>query len=266
MSDALIYEKDGRVVTLTLNRPDTRNALSSEDVYAAFENSMLKISRDFDISCVILTGKDPAFSSGGNVKMMYDRAKESRERPAATRHHYRDGIHRIPRAFNLLEVPVIAAVNGPAIGAGCDLSMMCDIRIASDKAFFAESFVKVGLIPGDGGSWLLPRTVGRSRAAEMTFTGDQIDAQTAAQWGLVSRVVPHDKLMDEARALAKRIVVNPPATLRMTKRLLKMAEFQRMDEALETAGMMQALSQTLFDHEEAARAFTEKRKPVFKGN
>jgi len=266
MSDALIYEKDGRVVTLTLNRPDTRNALTEEHMYVAFEDAMLKIARDFEVSCVILTGKDPAFSSGGNVKMMYERAKLSREKPAATRHLYRDGIHRIPRAFNLLEVPVIAAVNGPAIGAGCDLTMMCDIRIASEKAIFAESFVKVGLIPGDGGSWLLPRTVGRSRAAEMTFTGDQIDAATAEKWGLVSRVVPHDKLMDEARALAKRIVVNPPATLRMSKRLLRMAEFQRMDEALETAGMMQALSQTLHDHEEAARAFTEKRKPVFKGN
>ena len=127
--------------------------------------------------------------------------------------------NQIPLAFERLDVPAIAAVNGAAIGAGCDLACMCDIRIASEKAKFAESFVKLGIIPGDGGAWLLQRTVGFSRAAELSFTGDTLDAAEALACGLVSRVAPPDQLLDEARKLADRIAANPGPALRMTKRL-----------------------------------------------
>ena len=117
--------------------------------------------------------------------------------PEVIREEYRNGIQRLPKALYNLDVPVIAAVNGPAVGAGLDLSCMCDMRIASEKATFAESFVKVGIVPGDGGAWLLPRVVGMSKASEMAFTGDALDAQEALACGLVSRVVPHERLMEE---------------------------------------------------------------------
>ena len=136
----------------------------------------------------------------------------------------RNGIQRLPKALYNLDVPVIAAINGPAIGAGLDLTCMCDIRIASDKATFAESFVKVGIVPGDGGAWLLPRAVGASKAAEMAFTGEALMAQQALDCGLVSRVVAPDQLMPEALVLARKIAANPGAVLRMTKRLLREGE------------------------------------------
>jgi enoyl-CoA hydratase/carnithine racemase len=168
-------------------------------------------------------------------------------------------------AFERLDVPIIAAVNGPAIGAGLDLACMCDIRIAGQSARFAESFVKVGLIAGDGGAWLLPRAVGFSKACEMAFTGDTINADEALACGLVSRVVPDAELLAAARALAERIATNPAASLRMTKRLLIEGRQTRMDTLLEMAAAMQALAHSTADHREAVTAFLEKRKPNFSG-
>jgi len=195
MSDILLYEQKGAVVTLTINDDDTRNAISSDDMIDAFELAATRINRDDSVSVVILTGAGKAFSSGGNVKDMQDKSGMFGGRPVELREGYRRGIQRIPLAMNNLEVPLIAAVNGPAIGAGCDLAMMCDIRIASTKARFAESFAKIGIIPGDGGAWFLPRAIGMSRACEMAFTGEAVDAETALSWGMVSEVVePYDLL------------------------------------------------------------------------
>ncbi len=177
-------------------------------------------NRDNTVHAVILTGAGKIFSAGGNVKEMADRQGMFGLDAINQRRAYIDGIQRIPRALGRLEVPLIAAVNGAAIGAGCDLAMMCDIRIASERASFAESFVQLGLIPGDGGTWL-PRAIGYARAAELTFTGERINATTALEWGLVSRVVPHDEPLTEARALAAKIAANPPHALRMAKRLLQ---------------------------------------------
>jgi len=179
--------------------------------------------------------------------------------------HYRAGIQRIPRAYQRLQVPIIAAVNGAAIGAGNDLACMCDIRIASHTAKFAESFVKVGIVPGDGGCWLLPRVVGASRAAELAFTGEAIGADEALRIGLVSRVVAPEQLMDEALALAGRIAANPPQVLRWTKQLLHQARTGTLDEALDAAGRFQGLAHQTADHAEALAAFFDKRTPVFKG-
>ncbi|MBT6314620.1 MAG: crotonase/enoyl-CoA hydratase family protein [Alphaproteobacteria bacterium] len=263
--DSVLYEKEGRVVTWTINRPDIRNAVSAPEVVARFEEIAEMVAKDHDVSCVILTGAGTAFSSGGDVKNMAARAPEMQKQPFATRHWYREGIQRIPLALDKVEVPIIAAVNGHAIGAGCDLAMMCDIRIAADSAQFGEVFVNLGIIPGDGGSWYLPRLVGRSKAFEMTFTGDVIDAAEAKEIGLISHVVPFDDLMDAARKMATKISRKPPEALRMTKRLLKESEFQRLDTALEMAAGMQALAQATKDHQEAANAFVEKRRPEFKG-
>ena len=185
--------------------------------------------------------------------------------PAQTRRNYKLGIQRIPLAFDRLEVPIIAAVNGPAIGAGCDLACMCDVRIAAESAKFAESFVKLGIIPGDGGAWLLPRVVGYSKACEMAFTGDTLDAKEALACGLVSRVVPDAELMAEARKLAQRIAANPPHAVRMTKRLIREGQNVQLATLLELSAAMQSLAHATADHKEAVAAFVEKRKPEFGG-
>jgi enoyl-CoA hydratase/carnithine racemase len=179
------------------------------------------------------------------------------------RQQYRRGIQRLTLALFDLEVPVIAAVNGHAIGAGLDLACMCDIRIASEKGRFAESFIKLGIIPGDGGAWLLPRIVGMSRASEMAFTGEMLDAETALAWNLVSRVVPHDSLMPTARELAGRISQHASHGLRLTKRLMREGIHSRLDTVLEMSAVFQAVSHKTPDHSEAVNAFIEKRPARF---
>ena len=211
---------------------------------------------------MVLTAEGPVFSSGGNVKDML-RFQNQKLLPETIREEYRNGIQRLPRALYNLDVPVICAINGPAIGAGLDLTCMCDIRIASEKATFAESFVKVGIVPGDGGAWLLPRAVGMSKAAEMAFTGDSLSAQEALACGLVSRVVAPEKLMEEALNLANKIAANPGGVLRMTKRLLREGERSTLDSLLEISAGYQAIAHMTPDHHEAVNAFIEKRPPKF---
>jgi enoyl-CoA hydratase/carnithine racemase len=264
-ADPLLWRQDGHVVTLTINRPEERNALSDEAMFAAFEQACARAQDDLSVRCVVLTGAGSVFSAGGNIKHMRDREGMFGGTPAEIQNKYATGIQRIPRALHALEVPVIAAVNGAAVGAGCDLACMCDIRIAAANASFAESFVRLGIIPGDGGAWFLPRTIGWARASEMAFTGDAIDAPTALQWGLVSRVVAADRLMEEAKALAARIAANPPQALRWTKRLMREAQHTGLSSALAQANAFQALAHHTKDHAEAVAAFFEKRPPRFTG-
>ncbi len=262
MAEAVLYQQDGGVVTLTLNEPETRNAISPAIVEALVDYTH-RINADLTVGCVILTGAGEGFSSGGNVKKMKDRAELFQGSPAEIRRGYHSGIQRIPMALYSLEAPSIAAVNGAAVGAGCDLSTMCDIRIAGRSAKFAESFLRVGLVSGDGGAWFLPKAVGMSKAYEMTFTGDFLDAEEAARIGLVSKVVDDDKLMDEARKLADKIAAQPVHSLRLTKRLLRDSQQVSLPIALELASNMQALVQHTKDQHEAVLAFNEKRKPKF---
>lgn len=266
MSDVLLYQQEGSVVTLTMNQDETRNAISSDAMIDAFEAAAKKINRDDSVSVVVLTGAGKAFSSGGNVKDMHEKEGMFGGSPVELREGYRRGIQRIPLAMNNLEVPLIAAVNGPAIGAGCDLAMMCDIRIASTKAKFAESFAKIGIIPGDGGAWFLPRAIGMSRACEMAFTGEAVDADTALSWGMVSQVAEPEELMTAAYKMAERIAVNPPRALRMTKKLLKEGQKVSLETLLELSASMQALAHHTSDHDEAVAAMLEKREPRFTGH
>ena len=264
-SPFLRVERHGPVVLLTLDRPETRNALSGEDCFAGFEQVFAQLNADMGVRAAVLTGAGSAFCSGGNVAEMRNRTGMFGGSPDQIAQNYRQGIQRIPRAFQTLQVPIIAAVNGPAIGAGNDLACMCDIRIASTSARFAESFVKVGIVPGDGGCWFLPRVMGFSRAAEMALTGETVDAEEALRIGLVSRVVEPAALITAAMELAGRIAANPPQVLRWTKQLLLQARTGTLDEALDTAGRFQGLAHHTADHAEAVAAFFEKRAPVFKG-
>lgn len=262
MSRFLSYEQNGAVVTLTMSHPEVRNALTGNTAVEELVAACARISTDASVRAVILTGAGGVFSSGGNLKDM-KRLLDEDPPPEWIRRWYREGIQRLPLALYDLDVPTIAAVNGPAVGAGCDLACMCDIRIASEQAVFAESFVKLGLVPGDGGAWLLPRVVGASRAAEMSFTGEPLDAGQALAIGLVSRVVPPERLLDEARALAGRIAANPGQALRMTKRLLREGQRASLATSLELSASFQALAHKTPQHAEAVEAFVRKRAPVF---
>ncbi len=262
MSTFLNIERDGAILTLTMNQPATRNALTGNTAVDEFVQACADIARDTSVRAVIITGAGPVFSSGGNVKDM-QRFFGHDLSPEVIREEYRQGIQRIPKALYNLDVPTICAVNGAAIGAGLDLTCMCDIRIASDTATFAESFVKVGIVPGDGGAWLLPRAVGMSKASEMAFTGEALSAQEALACGLVSRVVPADALMAEARKLAAKIAANPGGVLRMTKRLLREGQNRSLESLRELSAGYPAIGHMTADHEEAVRAFMGTRAPKF---
>jgi len=265
VSELILRDEADGIVTLTLNQPELRNPISDGPTIEALVEAITRADQDMATRVVILTGAGKAFSTGGNINTMREGGGLNDPLPANTRRNYRNGIQRLPLLFDAIEVPVIAAVNGPAIGAGCDLACMCDIRIAGESAKFAESFVKLGIVPGDGGAWLLPRVVGFSMASEMAFTGDMLSASEALACGLVSRVVPDAELMESTRALALRIAANPPHAVRMTKRLLREGRTATLAGILETSAAAQALCHTTADHKEAVAAFLEKRAPVFKG-
>ncbi len=262
---ALLFEKNGPLVQLTINRPETRNPLGEEGDGELFADACARINADREVRCVILTGAGSAFSAGGNVKAMRERSGSFAGAGVHIRERYRNGIHRIVRSLWGIEVPMIAAVNGPAIGLGNDVACLADMRIAADNAIFGATFLRIGLVPGDGGSWILPRTIGHARAAELFFTGDTIDAQTALSWGLVSRVVPAAQLMDDARALAARICRQPPDVLRMTKRMMREGQSVSFVTIMEMSAALQSLAHLTEDHHEAVNAFFEKRPGQYKG-
>ncbi|RNI20667.1 enoyl-CoA hydratase-related protein [Flexivirga caeni] len=249
MNSPLVVSTSGHVQTWTIDVPHVGNAITGLDFVAAFEEAVEAANQDLDVRAVILTGAGKIFSAGGNVKEMADRQGMFGLDPRQQRRAYVSSIQRIPRALERLEVAIIAAVNGAAVGAGCDLVMMCDIRVASERASFAESFVSIGLIPGDGGTWFLPRAVGYERAALMTLTGERIDAATAREWNMVSAVVPHEDLLAEAGALAERIAKNPAESLRMAKRLLQESRTGALESVLGMAAAMQPLAHLDPEHE-----------------
>lgn len=261
----LLIERDGPVVIATLNRPDDRNAISEVSHSQDIADFCADMTRDTSVRAVVLTGAGKAFCAGGNIKHMRDKDGMFAGSPFEIRNRYRTGIQMIPTALYELEVPVVAAVNGPAIGAGLDLACMCDVRVASDKALFAESFVKLGIVPGDGGAWLLPRVIGMARASLMTLTGETIDAATALDYGLVAEVVAPDQVLPRALDIAQQIAANPGHATRMAKRLLRDGQDMKLAPLLEMSAAYQALAHHTQDHQEAIAAFLEKRAPNLTG-
>jgi len=254
---------DGRIATLTFRRDDIRNALTGSELIPDILSAVDQVENNPEVSVLILTGAGSAFSAGGNVKRMRDRAANDSQRDIMR--YYTTGIQRLPLVFQALEVVTIAAVNGPAIGAGCDLTAMCDIRIASENAQFGETFVNLGIIPGDGGAFLMPRLLGYQTAAELTFTGRIMKADEAKTCGYVLDVVPHEALMERALKIARAIAVKPPLAVRYAKRLLKLAPQQGLGEHLEMCAALQAIVHKTEDHREALTAFFEKRTGEFHG-
>lgn len=254
----LKIERSGGIVTLTMCEPATRNAITDNSAVDEFEAVCKEVNANPHDKVLIITGDGPVFSSGGNISTMH-RGMDPATSCEAMVADYAQGIQRLPLLLTTLEVPTIAAVNGPALGAGCDLACMCDIRIASESATFAESFIHFGIVPGDGGAWLLPRIVGASKAAEMSFTGDALTAAEALDIGLVSRVLPVASLMSETHALAERIAAKSGPALRFTKRLLRESPTQSLPGLLALSAAYQAILHKTPEHRAAVQAFEARR-------
>lgn len=261
----LKLDRDGPVAFLTIDRAETMNPLGAPGDGDEVADVCRALNRDTSVRCVVLTGAGRAFSAGGDIKAMRDRSGTFGGAPPQISDGYRENIHVLLRALYNLRVPLIAAVNGPAIGLGCDVACLADMRIASVKAKFGVTFLKLGIIPGDGGTWILPRVIGQARAAELFYTGDVIDAATALEWGLVSRVVEPEDLLEQATALALRVSAQPPHALRQAKMLLRQGQQVSYDSALELAANTQAMMHLTKDHEEGVAALIEKRSAQFKG-
>lgn len=260
----LRVSRTGAVATLTIDDPGARNAVSAE-LTQALVAACSELNTDLGTGCIILTGAGDVFCAGGNLKDMYRREKHFAGNAAEVRRSYINGVQSIARAFYELEVPTIAAVNGPAMGAGLDLALMCNIQIASGRAQFASSFIKLGLTSAASGAWFLTRAIGRSAAAELALTGDTIDAARALELGIVSRVVTPERLMEEANEIAARITRHPPHSIRLNTRLLREAARLDLAATLEMAASMQAVVQQTADQYEAVAAVMEKRAPKYLG-
>ena len=257
LTDAKITLSDN-VATLTLNRHDVRNALTSTSLIDDICLTANWINQNQSIAVLVITGAGSAFSAGGNVKDMANRSGDFSGDVKTLMDKYHHGIQKIPLAMQSIEVPVIAAVNGPAIGAGFDLANMCDVRIASEKAKFGETFSSLGLIPGDGGAWFLQRIIGYQQAAELTFTGRVIDAREALSLGIALKVVDAGQLMTQSYELASQIARNPTASMRMTKRLMKMAQRTELPDFLTVCAAFQGMCHHDEAHMKAVEAMLTK--------
>ena len=259
------YALDGHVATITLNRPERMNAFSPLMI-AEWADAIRRTSEDGDARVLVVTGAGRAFSAGMDLKERAEaNARSDAPTPIDRRNDLRLRVHRIAQALQYLDKPYIAAVNGAAIGAAMDMTSMADVRFAADTARFAMGYVNIGLIPGNGGAWLLPRIVGVTRALELLWSGELFDAQRALDIGYVSRVVPADSLMDETYAYARKLAEGPPIAMQMAKRLVYRGLNQSFLEALEASQAAMTIAQSTEDAREGPRAFAEKRKPEFHG-
>ena len=257
----VLISRNGPVATLSLNRPAARNALSPE-LYGELAAALAQCHGDRTVRVVILTGQGDAFCAGGDLKAMAERVEQGQ---AELRAYYAETVAAAARQLHRLRQPVIARINGAAVGAGCSLALGCDLRIASEGARFGLGFVTRGLIPDWGGSHLLPRAIGLSRACELVFTGRMIEVAEAERIGLVNRVVPAAGLDQAVAEVAAAIAAQPPEAVRLAKQALQAGARSTLDEALELEAVLQSYCCGTADHREAVAAFRERREPHFTG-
>lgn len=263
--DNIKFSIENGIAHLVLARDDIRNAYSEQDFTDELCDAISVAQNSDDARVLVLSAEGSAFSAGGNVKDMRDRKGIFGGGPAGTRRGYIEGIQKVPKALYTLDIPSISAVQGPAVGAGCDLALYCDIVIASTRAKFGETFINVGIIPGDGGAWIVPRRVGLQRAAELIFTGRLVDGKEAAEIGLALECVEPDELLPHVMGLAETIASRPPVTARMLKSLLRQSLSSGLFDFLDNCAAMQAICHSTDDHIEAVTAMLEKRSPTFHG-
>lgn len=265
--EQIIYDKSDGIATITLNRPERMNAFTGKMIDEWYQ-ALLDANTDPDMRVVIVTGSGRGFCAGADVARGEGplRGLQNRERtPVENRNFLRDGVQRIPRLVSLMEKPYIAAVNGAAVGAGMDMASMCDMRFASDQARFGMTYVRMGIIPGDGGAYYLPRIVGTARALDLIWTGRIMDAQEALAMGYVTAVVPADELMAYTREYATKLAKGPAVSIQLAKRLVYRSAHTDVDAALDLAVQAMYIAQGTEDAVEGPKAFAEKREPQFKG-
>lgn len=253
----LLYNVSDRIATLTLNRPDAMNA-TTDEMYQELQDLIPKIAADRDVACVILTGAGRGFCAGADLKARKDDAT-----PLERRARHRWILKDILEPLYRLEKPIIAAVNGAAAGAGFNIALACDFIVASEQASFIQAFARVGLVPDLGGLYLLGRVIGINKAKELCFTARKVSAEEAKSLGIVNHVVPHDRLLDEARAIATKITAASPTAIAMTKSLLDKSTNATIDQMLEYESYAQTIAYLTPEYEEGVQAFREKRAPDF---
>ena len=279
-------QKTGAVLVITMHDPPTRNAIG-EEMGLEIDKELDGLEADPDLRAVVLTGSDPSFCSGANVKRM-DQSNQERGTEESIPQDLTpwewldqkwqdasdnsdsstgpiDGVRFLPLRIHNLQKPSIAAVNGYAMGLGMGIALSCDIRIASENARFSETFVRRGLIPADGSCWQLPRMIGLGNTFMLQYTGDIVDAEEAARLGIVSKVTPHEKLMETTMELAERIAQGPTYSIALIKRLVHKSMQTDFEESLRLAGPAQDIARQTEDHREGVQAFVEKRKPSYRG-
>ncbi|MFZ0549069.1 MAG: enoyl-CoA hydratase-related protein [Candidatus Promineifilaceae bacterium] len=257
--ETILYNCENGVATITLNRPDSLNAFNNQMI-AETQDAFKQVGRDTAARCIVITGSGRAFSSGQDLKDV-----QSRGGAFSIGEHLRHGYNKLITQMVNLEKPILAGVNGIAAGAGCGVALAADLRIASEKASFMLAFSRVGLIPDSGSTWTLPRLIGYSRAYEMAITADRISADKAYSWGMVNEVVPHDQLPEVVSAWANTLATGPTLAYGLTKRAMRKADGQTLEEALAYESQLQEIAGRSHDSAEGVRAFIEKRDPEFKG-
>lgn len=261
--ETIIVKKEDHIATITMNRPDKMNALNEQmlmELVAAIDD----VARDDDVRVVVLTGAGQAFCSGADVSGG-GKASGLSGTPVVMRRNVRNSYQKVALGLQRLDKPTIAMVNGAAVGAGCDFAFACDMRVGSEKARFRNGFVKVGLIPGGGGTWLYTRLMGLGRGLEFLFTGDFLEAEEAERIGVLNRLVPAEEVEGATMELAQKIAKGPPIAIQLSKMMAYKALDMDLEEALELAAACQALALSSEDHREGVNAFMEKREAQFKG-
>ena len=253
------FTRHNKVATITLNDTRTRNAITDPILLEDVKTALNSIQNDLDVSVCIITGEGEGFSSGGNVKDMLQRKKMFAGEPLELQNNYRNGIHSLSKLLYSIEIPLIAAVNGAAAGAGFDLALLCDLRIGSERASFCSSFLNLAVIPGDGACWLLRKTVGAQRAAELILTGKTVSAEEALQMGLLLKLVKHENLMIETLQLAESIAQKSRETLVVSKRLLRSTDTLGYEDHLNLCSANQAMFHHAPEHSAALQLFFDKK-------
>ncbi len=265
--NALKYLKtdlDGGIFWLTLNRPEAANAFHLPMIDELID-TLTWADESHDVRVIVITGEGKNFCAGGDVKAMEEKREMFSGESDELRRNYQKGIQRIPQTMERLQKPVVAMVNGAAIGAGCDFAAMCDVRVGTAKTKMGETFTKLALVPGDGGTYFLPRVIGYSKAMEMFLTGKIYGAEECLQMGLLNQVVEEEKFKEATKEFAQTIANNAPVAVQMTKKALKVSYLKDLQTSLDMLAAFQGITQRTADHFEGLKALQEKRGPDFKG-
>lgn len=257
--DSVELTRDGAVAVLTLSRPEKYNAVN-QAMHRDLQQALRAIQRDRDVRALVFTGAGKAFCAGQDLTEFGSHGDDFR-----VDEHIRNTFNRFVLGLRELELPVIAAVNGIAAGAGASLALACDLRVCSTRASFLQAFVRIGLVPDTGSTWLLPHLVGVSRALELAWSGEPVSAERAVEIGMANRVVEHEHLMNETMALARQLAAMPTRALGLTKRAIYRAQTASFADALEYEAQLQQAAVRTNDHAEGVAAFLEKREPAFTG-